>query len=236
MRRRSSAWDKQLTRYVQENAAFRRHVLRELDRRGPLLGREIETHKRRFDDHRWWGTRQVGLMLQVLNARGEVAVVGRRGKQRVWDLADRWYPETERLTWAQASRLIDEQRFRSLGVQLRRGKLVAHPDADDGRVAGRVTFLSPFDRLVHDRARAEALWGFYYRLEMYVPKAKRAYGYYVLPILAGDRIVGRVEPLHDRTEGTLRVLGTWWEDGVEPLPLDEPLASLATWLGARLAS
>ena len=77
--------------------------------------------------------------------------------------------------------------------------------------AARITFLSPFDRLVHDRNRALALWDFFYRLEMYVPKAKREYGYYVLPILRGDRVVGRIEPVHDRKAGVLRVLGTWWE-------------------------
>ena len=87
---------------------------------------------------------------------------------------------------------------------------------------------------MHDRARAEALWSFYYRLEMYVPKAKREYGYYVLPILHGDRVVGRIEPLHDRKNGTLRVLGTWWEDGVERVPLERPLRSLGRWLGAEV--
>ena len=76
--------------YIKENASFRRYVLRELERRGPLLSREIETHSSmKLDRHDWWGTRKVGLMLEVLAARGEVAVVGRRGKQRVWDLAER---------------------------------------------------------------------------------------------------------------------------------------------------
>jgi uncharacterized protein YcaQ len=236
MRRKDRPLDRRLDAYLKEGAAFRRHVLRELDRRGPLLGREIETLEgKKREDHRWWGARQVGLMLQVLNARGEVAVVGRRGKQRLWDLADRWYPETERVYWADAKREFEEKRFRSLGVQLEKGRLVAHPDAEDGPVPrARTTFLSPFDRLVHDRDRALALWDFFYRLEMYVPKAKRVHGYYVLPILRGDRLVGRIEPLHDRKSGEVRVLGTWWEDGVKPVSLTRPLNDLARWLGARL--
>jgi uncharacterized protein YcaQ len=175
----------------------------------------------------------MGLMLQVLNMRGEVAVVGRRGKQRIWDLAERWYPETEQIPWAEAERAIDEKQFRSLGVRLERGRLLAHPDAEDVPAGNRVTFLSPFDRLIHDRKRAEVLWDFYYRLEMYVPKAKRVHGYYVLPILKGDRVIGRIEPVHDRKTGELRVLGTWWEDGVRPVSLTKPLRDLARFLDAK---
>ena len=175
----------------------------------------------------------MGLMLGVLNATGQVAVVGRRGKQRLWDLAERWYPASEKVSWRDAKALLEEKRFRSLGVKLERGRLVAHPDAEDGPVPGsRLTFLSPFDRLVHDRDRAEALWGFFYRLEMYVPKAKREYGYYVLPILRGDRVVGRIEPVHDRKAGQLRVLGTWWEG--RAYSVEKPLRDLARWLGATL--
>jgi uncharacterized protein YcaQ len=101
-------------------------------------------------------------------------------------------------------------------------------------VPPRTTLLSPFDRLVHDRGRAEELWGFRYRLEMYVPQAKREYGYYVLPILRGDRVVGRIEPVHDRKAGVLRVKGVWWEDGARPVSLERPLRSLARFVGAKL--
>jgi uncharacterized protein YcaQ len=236
MRRRDRPLDLRIIAYLKENASYRRYVLRELERRGPLLSREIEDHKPSGREaHSWWGERKMGLMLGLLNQRGEVAVVGRRGRQRLWDLAERWYPETQTIRWAEAKRILDENRFRSLGVKLERGRLVAHPEAEDpGRVASRVTFLSPFDRLVHDRDRAEALWSFYYRLEMYVPKAKREYGYYVLPILRGDRVIGRIEPVHDRKAGKLHVHGIWWEEGVRPASLTAPLKSLARFLGASL--
>jgi uncharacterized protein len=235
-KRGNSARDQRIAAFLKENAAFRRYVLRELEERGPLLSREIEDHASfERQDHPWWGSRKMALMLMLLADRGEVAVVGRRNGQRLWDLAERWYPEMERITWPQAQKLMAEKRFRALGVRLEKGRLRAHPDAADGPVANRVTFLSPFDRLVHDRDRAEALWGFHYRLEMYVPAAKREYGYYVLPILRGDRIVGRIEPVHDQAAGVLRVNGIWWEQGVRPIALATPLRSLARFLGARLA-
>jgi len=231
MRRRDRPYDRHIVDWLKANAAFRRYALKELRERGPLLSREIEDapgHRR--EDHRWWGQRKMGLMLDCLAARGQVAVVGRRGKQRLWDLAERWYPETETLPLPKARKLYDEKRFRALGVRLQRGQLVAHPEAEDGTIPERVTFLSPFDRLVHDRARTEALWNFYYRLEMYVPAAKREYGYYVLPILHGDRLVGRIEPVFDRKTRRLDVKGVWWEPGQKKLDLAEPLNDLERWL------
>jgi uncharacterized protein YcaQ len=221
--------------FLDENVAFRRYVLRELERRGPLLSREIEDHASMSRvDHRWWGARKMGLMLDILADRGLVAVVGRRNGQRVWDLAERWYPETERMSVREVEAALAEKRFRALGVRFDGRRWLAHPEARDGAVpARRVTFLSPFDRLVHDRDRAEALWGFHYRLEMYVPPAKREYGYYVLPILRGDRVIGRIEPVFDRRTRVLHVKGVWWEEGVRPVPLTAPLRSLARFVGAE---
>jgi uncharacterized protein len=236
MRRNDRPLDDRRRAFLRANTAFSRYVLKELRERGPLLSREIETHASRVgqERHEWWGARQMGLMLEILAAVGKVAVVGRRGKQRVWDLAERWYPEVPALPLREALKAWDDKRFRALGVRLERGRLVAHPEAEAADVPrDRVTFLSPFDQLIHDRARTEALWGFYYRLEMYVPASKREYGYYVLPILRGDKLVGRIEPVFDRKTKTLSVKGLWWEPGVRPFKLDKPLANLARFLGAE---
>jgi len=216
--------------FLAENRSFRRYVLRELERRGPLLSRELEDRAAGEPlDSRWHGSRRVGLMLTSLHLRGEVAVAGRRGGQRLWDLATRWYPETETVPLREAERIRAERRFRSQGVRLVKGEWEAHPEAVDGPVPDRVTLLSPFDRLIYDRDRAEALWNFRYRLEMFVPKAKREYGYYVLPLLVGENVVGRAEPRFDRKTRTLELLGAWGDTS----RLDEALRELAAWLGAE---
>jgi hypothetical protein len=229
-RRRKYTFERRADEFLKANPRFRRYVLRELERNGPLLSRELEDHSRdrRDEPHAWYGARNVAIMLDVLHGRGIVAIVGRRNGQRLWDLAERWYPETETIPLREAERLLADKRFRAQGVRLTPTGWEAHPDATDSPVPDRVTFLSPFDRLVHDRDRAEALFDFHYRLEMYVPKAKREYGYYVLPILVGDRIVGRIEPRFDRKTGTLDVLGAWGDTS----RADEALESLSAWLGA----
>jgi uncharacterized protein YcaQ len=220
--------------FLREQSALRRYVLRELKLRGPLPSRELAHTDAKFHERTvWWGTRaQLMWMLELLHQRGVIAVAGRDGTHRLWDLAERVYPSSAAVPASAARRARAERRFRSLGVKLERGRLLAHPEADSRPVGQRVTFLSPFDRLVHDRARADAIWGFFYRLEMYVPKGKREYGYYVLPILSGDDLVGRIEPVYDRKTSTLRVAGVWWEPGKQEVALDEPLRSLAAWLGA----
>jgi uncharacterized protein YcaQ len=225
--------DRWAKEFLQEQAGLRRYVLRELERRGPLLSRQLEHEDARSDAHHtWWGTRaQLTWMLELLHLRGRLAVVGRRDGQRLWDLAERWWPETAIVPLREARELLAEKRRRALGVWLDKGKWVAHPDADDAPVPDRATLLSPFDRLVHDRNRAEALFGFRYRLEMYVPKAKREYGYYVLPLLVGDQLVGRAEPRFDRKTKTLELLGAWGDTS----RLDEALDDLAAFLGAERA-
>lgn len=229
-------WERRADEWLRTNAKAHRYIRRELERRGPLLSRELEDRTVApwaSDESVWWGNRNVTIMLEILHGRGEIAVAGRRAGQRLWALAESWYPEVDVPPLEEAERALADNRFRALGVRRARdGSWEAHPDATDGRVPRRTTLLSPFDRLIHDRDRAEALFGFHYRLEMFVPKAKREYGYYVLPILHGDRLIGRIEPVFEKKTGVLRVNGVWWEERAQPVPLARVLGRLAAWLGA----
>jgi uncharacterized protein len=95
------------------------------------------------------------------------------------------------------------------------------------------TFLSPFDPLIRDRKRNLAFWDFDFKIEIYVPKEKRKYGYFVLPILHGDDLVGRIDPVFDRKTGVLEVQGVWWEEGKKEVALEQPLERLAAFVGAE---
>jgi uncharacterized protein YcaQ len=127
------------------------------------------------------------------------------------------------------ARLVDDGRLVPVDVDgLKRTRYVVAEEegileetADPGSVhATSVSFLAPLDPLVWDRRMLRELWDFDYLWEVYVPEAKRRWGYYVLPMLFGDRFVGRIEPRLDRKAGTLAILGIWFEPGF--LPMDTP--------------
>ena len=119
-------------------------------------------------------------------------------------------------------------------VEGTKGEWRVDPALLDGEFEGRTALLSPFDRLVHDRARTQELFDFEYTLEMYKPVAKRRWGYFALPILHGDRLVGKLDAIADRKAGVLRV-NAIHEDvkftGAMRKAVQDELADLAAWLG-----
>jgi uncharacterized protein len=109
--------------------------------------------------------------------------------------------------------------------------------------AAAVSFLAPLDPLVWDRRMLRELWGFDYLWEVYVPEAKRKWGYYVLPLLYGDRFVGRIEPRLDRTSKSLAILGIWFEPTFDPMEdprfataLHEAVDAYRSFVGAARVS
>lgn len=101
----------------------------------------------------------------------------------------------------------------------------------------RMRLISPFDPLIRDRARCELLFSFSYRFEAFVPEGKRRHGYYVLPILRGDRLIGRLDPKFDRSTATLLIRGVWWEPSIRPSralrkELELAVSSYCEFLGA----
>jgi uncharacterized protein len=246
--------------WLRANERFRRDILRLLGRSGPLPSREIpDTCAVPWVSTGWTHDRNVTQMLQALTMRGEVAIAGRVGRERLWDLAERVYPTDIPVPSSEeATRVRNERRLRSLGIARAKapkmplepigvgqsgepavvdgttGEWRVDPAALGAGFAGRTALLSPFDRLVYDRARARELFGFEYTLEMYKPAAKRRWGYYALPILHGDRLVGKLDAAADRKAGVLRVNAVH-EDVRFTRAIAKAVRAevddLATWLG-----
>ena len=255
---RSRAW-------LRDNDGFRRDILELLGRSGPLASREIpDTCVVPWASTGWTNNRNVTQMLESLMMRGELAIAGRVGRERVWDLAERVYPADVVVpSVEEAERIKDERRLGSLGIARQKARAMpmepvhvgeagepavvegikgewrVDPDALNHDFEGRTALLSPFDRLIHDRVRAQELFDFEYTLEMYKPAAKRRWGYFALPILHHDRLVGKVDATADRKASVLRV------DAIhEDVPftrtigkaVQTELEDLASWLGLDAVS
>ncbi len=246
--------------WLAANDRFRSDILARLRAEGPLKSREIpDTSQVAWQSTGWTNNRNVTQMLELLVRRGEIAISRREGRERFWDVAERVYPAgVAPLPLDEARRIRNSRRLAALGIA--RASATEQPleqvyveEAGEEAVVegvkgtwrvdpallgqpfeGRTALLSPFDRLSYDRARAQQLFEFDYLLEMYKPEAKRKWGYFALPILHDDRLVGKVDAVLDRKGNKLTVRAIH-----EDVPFDRQttaavlaeLDQLADWLG-----
>lgn len=263
MRRRPQSAEAR--QWLAANDVFRREVLARLRAEGPLRAADIpDTAQVSWRSSGWTNNRNSMQLLEMLVLCGDVAVSSRDAGGRLFDVADRVYPsDVPLLSDEDAARERAERRLTAFGIA--RAKGVAQPlepidvgaigeeavvDGTDGvwrvdpaavadadEFSPRTALLSPFDRLVFDRRRLEEIFGYEYLLEMYKPAAKRRWGYFALPILHGDRFVGKLDAKADRKAGVLRVHALH-ED--EPFTdeirqaVDAEIEDLARWLGLDL--
>lgn len=216
--------------WLRANEICRQNILSRLDVEGPLPARAFEdTCVQPWKSSGWTNNRNVTQMLEFMVLTGEVAVSGAEKGGRLWDLAERIYPDLPAVPLAEAARIRAEKRLRSLGIARAKGPGCPVEPIDVGEVGepavvegvrgrwrvdpaqlgqpftGRTALLSPLDRLVYDRKRMTELFQFDYQLEMYKPAAKRRWGYWALPILYGDELIGKVDAAADRKAGVLRI-------------------------------
>jgi hypothetical protein len=246
-------------KWLRDNDRSRRDILRLLKGSGPLASRDIpDTCAVPWASSGWTNNRNVTMMLEFMQARGEIASSGRVGRERLWDLAERVYAVAEIPSVEEAERIRNARRLAALGIaraQARampmepihvgeagepavvegvKGEWRVDPAYLDGSFKARTALLSPFDRLIHDRVRTEELFEFEYTLEMYKPAAKRRWGYFALPILHGDRLVGKLDAIADRKASVLRVHAIHEDVPFSPAmtaAVEKEIQNLATWLG-----
>jgi hypothetical protein len=285
------SWDRSRVRHdgeaFDEHAPLVEELLERIRTNGPLVPGDVGP--RAAIDWYWRPTNQVRAILEALAEAGILGLARRDGNRRIYDLAERLFPEEllgERRPPRDQFRHKLLSRYRGHGMlgtsgsaelwygtspsvgaayglegdlsfgAIGRAELLAElreagdllpievegirgvrfivkddlamltaaeAEIDYGTSPSRrpgVAFLAPLDPLVWDRDFLRKCFDFDYIWEVYVPAAKRRWGYYVLPVLFGDRLVGRIEPRIDRRSDTLRILGAWWEDGFDPLAED----------------
>ena len=248
--------------WLDANARFRDDVLARLRAEGPLLAADIpDTAQVSRAPDGWSGSNQVPIMLDFLLRQGQVAIVGREGRHRRWDLAERVYPsDLPEHDEEEAKQLLHQRTLQAAGiakegdrwwnrvgnsgeaatVEGSRWKFRVDPEAiatldqDDG---GRVAFLNPYDSMLFDRPRLKEIFEFEYVLEQFKPKPQRRYGFFAHPILMGDRFVGMLDAEVDRAREVLQVNAVHEFLPFEPEE-DEmvraEIAELGEWLGVTV--
>ncbi|MCW2782961.1 MAG: hypothetical protein JWR35_3410 [Marmoricola sp.] len=255
-------WQKEARDWVVANNACRRDILERLRADGPLPASELpDTCVVPWQSSGWNNNRNLRMMLDRLVQRGEVAAAGGTGRGRLWDLASRVYPDDPVPSVEEAQRLRDERRLRSLGIARVASTKLPFEPVDVGEIgevavvegtrgqwrvdpaqlgqpfAGRAALLSPFDRLLADRKRISEVFEFDYILEMYKPATARMWGYYALPILYGDRLVGKLDAKADRDAGELRITAVHRDvpfSKAMTAAIDSEIRDLARWLDLEL--
>lgn len=252
-------WQVENRLWLEANDQGRREVLAALRLDGPLTTADLPNAcDVPWTSSGWTDDKTVQALLNIMVQRGEVALVGREGRNPLWDLAARVYPDVEPVPFEEAVRIRAERELAALGIMRQkaytmrglahpiepigvearidgvRGKWWVDPRLLDGPFRGRTALLSPLDRLVFDRKRMAEIFGFDYQLEMYKPKAKRRWGYFALPVLHGDRLIGKVDAQSFPAEGELRVHARHEDEPWAPSVRDavrRELRALAAMLG-----
>jgi uncharacterized protein YcaQ len=248
--------------WLAANARFRAEVLARLEAEGPLTASEIpDTAEVPRAPDGWSGANQTPIMLDILHRMGVVAIAGRQGRHRRYDLAARVFPaDVPQFDPEDAQLGLQERRLRAAGIAKQRSpwtpvgtageaarvegsswtwrvdpQALTWLDADDP--GGRAAILNPYDGMLFDRPRLTELFDFTYVLEQFKKKHERVYGYFAHPILLGDRFVGMLDAAVDRERGVLRVSGLHELlpfDPEEAEIVDLEIESLARWLGVAV--
>ncbi|MHA7984568.1 DNA glycosylase AlkZ-like family protein [Rathayibacter sp. CAU 1779] len=249
--------------WIAANEKFRDDVVARLRAEGPLLASEIPDTAAvaRDSEAGWYGPNQVPRMLDFLARTGQIGIVRREGRHRVWDIAERAFPaDLPEYEPEEAKRMLDERRLQAAGIAKQKSPWTPVGEAGepaviegsnrkyrvdpraiaalDDETDGRVAFLSPYDGMLFDRPRLREIFDFEYVLEQFKPKAQRRFGYFAHPVLIGDVFMGMLDAAVDRENEVLRV------DAVHELVPFEPeedemvraeIADLGEWLGVRVA-
>jgi uncharacterized protein len=288
-RQKNTDHSQRIDEWMAGNHSLRGYILERLQVEGPLTTSAFEDLATvPWESSGWSNGRSVARMLDFLDSRGDLMVIGRKGNQKVWQMRDAWLP-----TWVDRSlppveevvRDAAQKSLKALGVattkqisnhfirgaypdlarrlgelqdegavlpvqivdgeQVWPGEWYIHREhlalLDEIRGGGwqpRTVLLSPFDNLICDRERTQQIFDFYFRIEIYVPQAKRQYGYYVLPVLHGERLIGRIDSKMDRKSATYQIQALYPEAPEDVTPetgqaIADTVRELALFLGAK---